>query len=106
MVLLHEDNAPRGTWRLATIAAVKTEADNMVRTARVKTSTGRLLDHTIAQLYPLEVGENKTEVDDLLESSDSSGMTDKLASIRTASLTTNRAVVTLTNNVHQIRTVN
>ena len=53
IVLIHDDT-PRVQWKLAVIEGVNKEADGLIRSANVRTSTGRT-NRPIARLYPLEV---------------------------------------------------
>ena len=53
IVLVH-DNTTRINWRLAVIESVNKGADGMIRSANIRTATGRT-NRPIAKLYPLEV---------------------------------------------------
>jgi len=53
IVLIHDD-VPRVQWKLAVIEGVNKGADGLIRSANVRTSTGRT-NRPIARLYPLEV---------------------------------------------------
>ena len=65
-VLIHDDT-PRVQWKLAIIEGVNKGADGLIRSANVRTSTGRT-NRPIARLYPLEV--TAAEVPETLESCD------------------------------------
>jgi len=53
VVLVHDDG-PRASWRLAVIEDVVTGNDGLIRSAKIRTSTGRT-SRPISRLYPLEV---------------------------------------------------
>ena len=53
VVLVHDDTK-RVNWKLAIIESVNRGADGMIRSANIRTATGRT-NHPIARLYPLEV---------------------------------------------------
>ena len=59
VVIVHEENQPRGKWRIGRVEALVTGSDGQVRGAvvRVKTKAGRLtkLRRPVQRLYPLEV---------------------------------------------------
>ena len=70
VVLIHDDT-PRVNWRMAVIESVNKGADGMIRSANVRTSTGRT-NRPIARLYPLELTEatvTRTPTDDQPEES-------------------------------------
>ena len=58
VVLVHDDTT-RIHWKLAVIESVNKGADGMIRSANIRTATGRT-NRPIARLYPLEV--SATEV--------------------------------------------
>ena len=58
VVLIHDDTA-RVNWRMAVIESVNKGADRMIRSANIRTSTGRT-NCPIARLYPLELTEDTT----------------------------------------------
>ncbi|XP_065901997.1 uncharacterized protein [Dysidea avara] len=58
IVLIHDDT-PRVQWKLAVIEQVNKGADGLIRSANVRTSTGRT-NRSIARLYPLEVTATET----------------------------------------------
>jgi len=66
VVLIHDDT-PRVQWKLAVIEGVNKGADGLIRSANVRTSTGRT-NRPIAKLYPLEV--TATEMSGISESCD------------------------------------
>ena len=53
VVLVHDDTK-RVNWKLAVIESVNKGRDNIIRSANIRTSTGRT-NHPISRLYPLEV---------------------------------------------------
>ena len=55
-MLIHDDT-PRVNWRMAVIESVNKGADGMIRSANVRTFTGRT-NRPIARLYPLELTED------------------------------------------------
>ena len=55
VVLIH-DNTPRIQWKLAIIEEINKGEDGFIRSANVKTSTGKT-NRPITKLYPLEVKE-------------------------------------------------
>ncbi|XP_065918802.1 uncharacterized protein [Dysidea avara] len=58
VVLIHDDTA-RVNWRMAVIESVNKGADGMIRSADIRTSTGRT-NRPIARLYPLELTDDTT----------------------------------------------
>ena len=54
VVLIHEDNVPRSSWKLAIIKRLICGSDGRVRAANIPTSTG-VTNRAIHLLYPLEV---------------------------------------------------
>ncbi|VDM93431.1 unnamed protein product [Onchocerca ochengi] len=59
IVLLNEPGIARGMWKLARIKAIKREWDGKIRTATIQMPNGKLLDRSIKDLYPLEVGDSE-----------------------------------------------
>ena len=55
-VLVHDDSA-RVNWKLAVVESLNKGADGLVRSANIRTATGRT-NRPIAHLYPLEVTVN------------------------------------------------
>jgi len=53
-VLLVHDDTKRVNWKFAVIESVNKGRDNIIRSANIRTSTGRT-NHPISRLYPLEV---------------------------------------------------
>jgi len=53
VVLMHDDT-PRVQWKLAVIEQVNKGADGLIRSANVRTTTGRT-SRPIPRLHPLEV---------------------------------------------------
>ena len=53
VVLVHDDSK-RVNWKLAVIESVNKGKDNMIRSANIRTATGRT-NRPISRLYPLEV---------------------------------------------------
>jgi len=60
VVIIHDDT-PRVQWRLAVIESVNKGGDGLIRSATVRTSTGRT-NRPIARLYPLEVAATEVPV--------------------------------------------
>uniref|UniRef100_A0A914DBM0 DUF5641 domain-containing protein n=1 Tax=Acrobeloides nanus TaxID=290746 RepID=A0A914DBM0_9BILA len=57
VVLIHDNLAPRGTWKLGRIIELQPGADQEVRVAKVKTPNGHVLTRSVDHLYPLEISE-------------------------------------------------
>lgn len=57
VVLMHDENAPRGMWKLAKILQLPATSDQKIRTALVRSANGHQLLRPISLLYPLEVAE-------------------------------------------------
>ena len=53
-IVLIKDDMPRGNWRMGKIEGLVTSADNSLRSAKVRTSTGRILGGPLCLLYPIE----------------------------------------------------
>jgi hypothetical protein len=52
-----KENLPRGCWRLARVVDLVPSKDGLIRVAKVTTKDGRILTRAIANLYPLECGQ-------------------------------------------------
>ena len=61
VVLVHDDT-PRMKWKLAVIEGVNKGADGLIRSADIRTATGKT-NRPIARLYPLEVAASETTSD-------------------------------------------
>jgi len=60
VVLIHDDT-PRINWRMAVIESVNKGRDGVIRSANIRTTTGRT-NRPIARLYPLEVTAEQTSL--------------------------------------------
>jgi hypothetical protein len=60
-VVLIKDDLPRGSWRLGKIVNLETSRDGCVRSAKLLTSSGRILGRPLCLLYPLEVSDRDEE---------------------------------------------
>ena len=56
-VVLLKDNSLRGNWKLRKLEALITSQDKEVRAAKVRASSGKLLNRALNFLYPLECSE-------------------------------------------------
>ena len=54
LVLIHIENVPRSSWKLAIVNKVLRGSDALVRAAEMKTNSG-VISRSINLLYPLEV---------------------------------------------------
>ena len=54
VVLMHAENVPRSSWKLAIVKKVLRGSDGLVRAAEIKTNSG-VTNRSIHLLYPLEV---------------------------------------------------
>lgn len=54
VVLMHAENVPRSSWKLAIVKKVLRGSDGLVRVAEIKTNSG-VTNRSIHLLYPLEV---------------------------------------------------
>ena len=63
MVLVHDDTA-RVNWRLTVIESLNKGEDGLVRSANIRTTTGRT-NRSIARLNPLEVTAADQPTDDI-----------------------------------------
>ena len=54
VVLMHAENVPRSSWKLAIVKKVLCGSDGLVRAAEIKTNSG-VTNCSIHLLYPLEV---------------------------------------------------
>jgi len=68
-VVLIKDNVPRGDWRFGQIEELILSKDGFVRSAKVRTQTGKTLNRPLCLLYPLETSDKccKTTSDNTLE---------------------------------------
>ena len=58
-VVLIKEDVPRGSWRLGKIVELKISNDNQIRSAKVKTPSGRIIGRPLKLLYPLEVSKQE-----------------------------------------------
>uniref|UniRef100_A0A183GFI4 Integrase catalytic domain-containing protein n=1 Tax=Heligmosomoides polygyrus TaxID=6339 RepID=A0A183GFI4_HELPZ len=58
VVLVADENAPRGSWTYGLIVQLNPGQDGSVRTAEVRTPNGRCLKRSLSHLYPLEIHAN------------------------------------------------
>ncbi|VDO88481.1 unnamed protein product [Heligmosomoides polygyrus] len=55
VVIMGDNNTPRGLWPLAVITKLNYAPDKVARSAVVRTTNGKFLTRSITQLYPLEL---------------------------------------------------
>ena len=74
LVLVHDQNCPRGLRKLMMIESVMKRSDDHIRGAAVKTQsdTGRtsVVKHSIKQLYPLEAQSQTSGADHIMNNQD------------------------------------
>ncbi len=58
-VVLIKDDVPRGQWKMGKVATLRTSRDGLVRSAEVRTSTGKMVRRPINLLFPIEVTRNQ-----------------------------------------------
>ena len=58
--MLLKDDLPRGMWRLGEIIQLVHSRDGEIRSAKVQTSSGKVLNRPLNLLYPLEVDRDVT----------------------------------------------
>lgn len=61
VVLIKDEEMPRGKWKLGKIVELVKGRDSQIRTAKVKTGDGTLLRRTLNMLCPLEIGSDETQ---------------------------------------------
>lgn len=71
-VVLIKDNLPRGMWKLGKIIKLNKGKDGLIRSVKLKTSSGKILGRPLCLLYPLEMTETK---EDYISKNDSTGNT-------------------------------
>ena len=81
MVLIHDDVVPCMKWRLGLIIELYKGYDGIVRSAKLKTSTG-FTNRPISKLYPLEVRSNDSEFEACTNVSDDGSRPRRLAAIK------------------------
>ena len=60
VVLIKEENQPRGSWKTARVTnLIFSEIDGVPRAAKLSTIKGKLLKRPFKDLYPLEVFDNE-----------------------------------------------
>ena len=59
IVLIKEDDVPRGVWKLGKVLKITESRDGFIRSATVRLSNGSEWKRPICYLYPLEVTEKK-----------------------------------------------
>ena len=73
VVLVHEENRPRGFWKVAKVESLSKGADGLIRGATVRLCSAdnrlSLLRRPLQLLYPLEVHQSCSEVGDQLSDS-------------------------------------
>ncbi len=57
VVLIGESPQPRGTWKLGLIVKLHQSQDGEIRSADVKTKSGKILTRPLTKLFPLESGQ-------------------------------------------------
>ncbi|EYC33154.1 hypothetical protein Y032_0002g629 [Ancylostoma ceylanicum] len=55
VVIIGNDNVPRGQWRLGIVIRLLSDKKGVVRSAEVRTSKGKSFTRSITHLYPLEI---------------------------------------------------
>ncbi|KAK0420526.1 hypothetical protein QR680_014739 [Steinernema hermaphroditum] len=55
IVILEEENIPRGSWKLAKVVEVCRSPDNYIRSAKVQLPNRHILRRPVNRLYPMEV---------------------------------------------------
>ena len=70
-MLIHDDTA-RVNWKLAVIESVNKGEDGLIRSANIRTTTGRT-NRPIARLYPLEVTAAEELTENTLQTNDRLG---------------------------------
>ena len=65
VVLIKEDNTPRGMWKCGRIDGLNEGLDGNIRAARIYLPNGRYIQRAVNHLYPLEVTNKLNETDRL-----------------------------------------
>jgi hypothetical protein len=55
IVLVRDDDVPRGSWKIAQVQRLHDSSDGKVRAAEIMLPFGRLINRTLNFLYPLEI---------------------------------------------------
>uniref|UniRef100_A0A0M3IUX5 Integrase catalytic domain-containing protein n=1 Tax=Ascaris lumbricoides TaxID=6252 RepID=A0A0M3IUX5_ASCLU len=63
IVIIQEDDAPRGLWKMGKVIEIGKSSDDQVRSAVLKTSTCQRLERPLNKLYPLEIWTSETKHD-------------------------------------------
>ena len=59
VVLIKEENVPRGVWKLGKVLNISQSRDGFIRSATIRLSNGSEWKRPVSYLYPLEVSEKK-----------------------------------------------
>uniref|UniRef100_A0A914DSB9 Integrase catalytic domain-containing protein n=1 Tax=Acrobeloides nanus TaxID=290746 RepID=A0A914DSB9_9BILA len=63
LVIIQEDQAPRGCWQLGRVIELVKSSDGYTRVAKVRNSLGHVLNRAINHLYSLEVTDDARETE-------------------------------------------
>ncbi|VDM34652.1 unnamed protein product, partial [Toxocara canis] len=55
IVIIQEDDVPRGLWKMGKVIEIRRSSDEQIRSAVLKTSTCQRLERPLNKLYPLEI---------------------------------------------------
>ena len=61
-VVLVKDNLPRGTWKIGKIIELNESKDKVIRSAKVKLSSQKVLNRPLSLLYPIECDSAESEI--------------------------------------------
>uniref|UniRef100_A0A1I8AFR5 Integrase catalytic domain-containing protein n=1 Tax=Steinernema glaseri TaxID=37863 RepID=A0A1I8AFR5_9BILA len=70
VVIVQDDNLPRGEWKVARVTEVVKSQDHEIRTAKIRLPSSRIVARPLNQLYPLETStptEDPPEVNETKE---------------------------------------
>lgn len=68
IVIIQEDNLPRGYWKLGKIFELIQSSDKLIRSAKVQLSDGKIITRPVNSLYPLEIRSETTQNSKVAES--------------------------------------
>jgi len=74
VVLIKEDNVPRGVWKIGRIQSLRNSVDGKIRSAEVYLPNGRHITRAINCLYPLEITDKSNQATPMININNDEGL--------------------------------